>query len=172
MYAELVCCTNFSFQRGASHPFELVQRAKALGYAALAITDECSLAGIVRANDAATDAGLKLIVGSQFRFPQGDRIVLLAPTQEAYSELCELITRARRQSPKGSYAISREDFKAGVEHCIGLWIPALIFFVDKVASFHLVRGSSMSPTLSQDLVFVQRWRATEDLRRGQVVLFR
>ena len=55
---------------------------------------------------------------------------------------------------------------------IGLWIPALIFFVDNVASFHLVRGSSMSPTLSQDLVFVQRWRATEDLRRGQVVLFR
>lgn len=124
MYSELVCCTNFSFQRGASHPFELVQRAKALGYAALAITDECSLAGIVRAHEAATEAKLKLIVGSQFRFPEGDRVVLLAPTQQAYSELCDLVTRARRQSPKGSYAIAREDFTAGVEHCIGLWIAA------------------------------------------------
>lgn len=124
MYAELVCCTNFSFQRGASHPYELVLRAKALGYTALAITDECSLAGIVRAHEAANDAHIKLIVGSQFRFPDGDRIVLLAPTQEAYGELCELITRARRQSTKGAYAIGRHDFDAGVERCIGLWLPA------------------------------------------------
>ena len=49
-YAELHCCSNFSFQRGASQPEELVLRARRLGYAALAITDECSMAGVVRAS--------------------------------------------------------------------------------------------------------------------------
>ena len=48
-YAELHCLSNFSFQRGASHPEELVERAAALGYSALAITDECSVAGVVGA---------------------------------------------------------------------------------------------------------------------------
>ncbi len=68
-YAELVCCSNFTFQRGASHPFELVTRAKELGYTALAIAYECSLAGVVRAHEAAKALGLHLIIGSQFRGP-------------------------------------------------------------------------------------------------------
>ena len=55
-YAELHCLSNFSFLRGASHPEELVERAKAEGYAALALTDECSLAGAVRAHLAAKEA--------------------------------------------------------------------------------------------------------------------
>ena len=121
--AELVCCSNFSFQRGASHPRELVRRAAELGYEAIAITDECSLAGIVRAHEAARDHNLKLLVGSQFRFPEGDRIVLLAPTQAAYAQLSGLITHARRKSTKGSYAIARADFETGMEHCFGLWLP-------------------------------------------------
>jgi error-prone DNA polymerase len=49
-YAELHCISNFSFLRGASHPEELVERALALGYTGLAITDECSFAGAVRAH--------------------------------------------------------------------------------------------------------------------------
>jgi error-prone DNA polymerase len=122
-YAELVCASHFSFQRGASHPYELVERAQKLGYAALAITDECSLAGIVRAHDAAKDAGLKLIIGSQFRFPEEERIVLLAPNHAAYTQLCEFITQARRRSKKGSYVIYREAFASGLEHCIGLCMP-------------------------------------------------
>ncbi len=62
-YAELHCLSNFSFLRGASHPEELVERAAALGYRALAITDECSLAGAVCAHQAAKEHGLKLILG-------------------------------------------------------------------------------------------------------------
>ena len=62
-YAELHCLSNFSFLRGASHAGELVDRALKLGYAALAITDECSFAGSVRAHLAAREAGLKLIHG-------------------------------------------------------------------------------------------------------------
>ncbi len=64
-YAELHCLTNFTFLRGASHPEELVERAAQLGYSALAITDECSLAGVVRAHVAAKERGLKLIVGAE-----------------------------------------------------------------------------------------------------------
>ena len=64
-YAELHCLTNFTFLRGASHSEELVERASKLGYSALAITDECSLAGVVRAHVAAKEAGLKLIIGTE-----------------------------------------------------------------------------------------------------------
>src|SRR5215470_16356560 len=106
-YAELLCVTNFSFQHGASHPNELVERAKELEYSALAITDECSLAGIVRAHEAAERIKLPLIVGSQFRFEEGDRVVLLAPTQAGYSQVCELITRGRRRATKGKYSLAR-----------------------------------------------------------------
>src|SRR5258708_7391153 len=122
-YAELLCCSNFTFQRGASHARELVRRAKDLGYAAIAITDECTLAGIVRAYEAATEADIKLLIGSHFRFTEGDRVVLLAPTQTAYSQLCELITRARRRSIKGSYDLGRVDFDATIGDTIGVWIP-------------------------------------------------
>ena len=123
-YAELLCLSNFSFQLGASHPRELVERAKELGYSALAITDECSLAGIVRAHEAAETVGMPLIVGSQFRFEEGDRVALLAPTATAYSQICELITRARRAAPKGTYSLSRADFTAGaISETIALWVP-------------------------------------------------
>src|SRR5690606_15632017 len=61
-YAELHCLSNFSFLRGASSADELFARAAKLGYAALAITDECSLAGIVRALEASEQHGVALIV--------------------------------------------------------------------------------------------------------------
>lgn len=122
-YSELLCLTNFSFQHGASHPRELFERAYELGYKALAITDECSLAGIVRAHEASEVTGIPLIIGSFFRFEEGDRIALLAPTQEAYTELCELISKARRRSDKGTYTLARTDFDAAVSHTIALWLP-------------------------------------------------
>ncbi len=66
-YAELCTRSNFSFLHGASHPEELITRAQSLGYAALAVTDECSLGGIVRAHEAASKAGFRLVVGVQMR---------------------------------------------------------------------------------------------------------
>jgi error-prone DNA polymerase len=91
-YAELHCLSNFSFLRGASQPEELVARAARLGYAALALTDECSLAGIVRAHVAAKECGLKLIVGSELRLDDGLKLALLAPDRRAYGALSALIT--------------------------------------------------------------------------------
>jgi error-prone DNA polymerase len=111
-YAELHCLTNFSFQRGASHPGELVQRAWELGYAALAITDECSVAGVVRAYAALKDTNLpkedpfRLILGSEFRF-DGFRLVALARNVTGWGNLCEFITAARRDAKKGEYRVSR-----------------------------------------------------------------
>ncbi|WP_312306712.1 error-prone DNA polymerase [Pulveribacter sp.] len=99
-YAELHALSCFSFQRGASHPHELVQRAQALGYGALALTDECSVAGLVRAHVAAREAGLKLIAGSEFLW-DGVRIVALARDLQGWGGLCEFITAARAGARPG-----------------------------------------------------------------------
>ena len=110
-YAELHCLSNFSFQRGASHPEELVERAHALGYSALAITDECSVAGVVRAHGEAKKLGLKLLLGAEFVLPPdspgaGCTFIALAHNLNGWGNLCEFITSARRKAPKGSYQVS------------------------------------------------------------------
>jgi error-prone DNA polymerase len=122
-YAELHCVSNFTFLRGASHPGELVERAKSLGYAALALTDECSLAGVVRAHVAARDAGLPLLVGSEFRLEDGLRFVALATSRAGYGALARLITKGRRAAPKGQYRLARADLDAGLPECLALWLP-------------------------------------------------
>ena len=122
-YAELHCLTNYSFLRGASDPEELVLRAVELGYTALAITDECSVSGVVRAFVAARDTKLKLIVGSEFRLVDGLRFVLLATRREGYESLCELITKARRAAEKGSYRLERADVPASPPGLAAIWLP-------------------------------------------------
>jgi error-prone DNA polymerase len=122
-YAELHCLSNFSFQRGASHARELVTSARVLGYRALAITDECTLAGIVRAWEAAKEMNLPLIVGSEIQIHAGPKLVLLAPTVESYYQLCALITRGRRRSPKGQYRIGIDDLNDASNELLCLWIP-------------------------------------------------
>ncbi|MDC8012286.1 error-prone DNA polymerase [Tahibacter sp. BL] len=123
-YAELHCLSDFSFQRGASSAPELFDRAKKLGYRALAITDECSLAGIVRAFNASRDTGVPLVVGSEFTLDDGIKLVLLVENQNGYTELCRLITDARRRSEKGEYRIARGDFRAAPEGLLALWLPS------------------------------------------------
>jgi error-prone DNA polymerase len=124
-YAELHCLSNFSFLRGASHPEELVERAQALGYAALAITDECSVAGVVRAHLAAKDAGLPLLIGSEFTLADGLRLVLYATDRDTYGDLTQLITRGRRSAVKGTYALTRDDVAALASRCLALWLPEM-----------------------------------------------
>lgn len=105
-YAELHCLSNFSFQRGASHPQELVHRAHELGYSALALTDECSVAGVVRAHAEAKKLQLKLLLGAEFAL-DGFRLVVLARNVEGWGNLCEFISAARREAEKGTYLCSR-----------------------------------------------------------------
>ncbi len=122
-YAELHCLSNYSFLRGASDPEELVHRAAELGYDALAITDECSVAGAVRAHLAAKDAGLKLVVGCELTLVCGTKLVLLAADLAGYERLCALITTARRAAPKGAYRLARADFPACTDGLLALWVP-------------------------------------------------
>ena len=133
-YAELRCVSNFSFLRGASQPEELVERAKQLGYAALALADECSMAGMVRAHVAAKRHELKLLVGSQFQVDWGAAtsadstpfvLTVLACNMNGYGNLCQFITKLRRSSEKGSYKLDIENI-AGAEliDCVVLASPS------------------------------------------------
>jgi len=122
-YAELHCVTNFSFLRGASHPHELVQRAAELGYQALAITDECSLAGVVKAHVAALEHDLQLIIGSEFKL-DGQRLLVLVPNRQAYAELSALITLARRRSEKGDNRLEWCDLQSNLRNGLIIWLPS------------------------------------------------
>lgn len=150
-YAELHCLSSFTFLRGASHPAELMAQARHRGYTALALTDECSVAGVVQAWQALRDMQAedatgatravagghapvvsmpypKLIVGSEFRLECGLRMVLLARNREGYGNLCALITLARRRAEKGGYRLMRGDLASimpggAVPDCLALWLP-------------------------------------------------
>jgi len=123
-YAELFCQSHFSFLQGASSPQELVQQAAAFGYSALALTDECSVAGVVRAYRQINEQQLplKLIVGSYFQLDKL-RVVLLCPDKAAYAELCRIISNARRRSSKGEYQLTEWDLMSA-RHCLVLWLPS------------------------------------------------
>ncbi|MFZ6813439.1 error-prone DNA polymerase [Undibacterium sp. Rencai35W] len=146
-YAELFCQSNFSFLHGASHAEELAQRSAQLAYKALAITDECSLAGVVRAHVAVKDTALHLIIGSYFQLtdttgPDAEDVadthipapalIALAQNREGYGNLSELITMARTRISKGSYLMTKEDFShppaeyahlQGLPDCLILLVP-------------------------------------------------
>ncbi len=165
-YAELHCISNYTFLRGASFPEELVETASNFGYRALAITDECSLSGVVRAHVAARDRGLKLIVGSEFIVSSGAapaachdfELVLLATSRIGYGQLSHLISCARRETRKGDYRLDREMLESNLPiECLALWVPDI--------------KQAAETTVSQ-LVWLNRllpgrlWIAVELLLRG------
>ena len=123
MYAELHTVSNFSFLRGASQPEELVAQAKWLGYRALALTDECSLAGVVRAHVAAKELGLTLIIGAELRCADELSLVVLATSRASYGALSRLISKARRAGAKGSYLLARADLEHALDGCLIIWLP-------------------------------------------------
>jgi len=158
-YAELHCASNFSFLRGASHPEELVARAHNLGYSALAITDECSLAGVVRAHLQTRESPIKLLIGAEFslrdlwpdpalqdvssellRPEHTPRLVAIASNREAYGNLSEFISAARRRADKGHYQLKLTDFDDGLAGCILLLTPpaALSVRADVLSRFEQI----------------------------------
>jgi error-prone DNA polymerase len=139
VYVELHALSNFSFLRGASQPEELVVQAKALNYAGLALTDECSLAGVVRAHLAAKEHGLPLIIGTELNCleptpvgrPQGEgqdgpsqlKVIVLATNRASYGALSRLISKARRATRKGCYSLTRADLEDALPGCLMIWLP-------------------------------------------------
>ena len=152
-YAELVCRSNFSFLTGASHPEELIARAQALRYAALALTDECSLAGVVRAHVEARRLRMPFIVGTTMALtmaapdaaapanaetvPTGPRLALLAQSRRGYGNLAQWVTVARRRAAKGQYLALMSDIEGkvptapmltGLPDCFALLLASAIPF--------------------------------------------
>ena len=117
MYAELVCRSNFSFLRGASHPEELVDRASELGLSALAITDDDGLYAAVKAHLAAKATGLKLLLGSRLTLEDGPPLTVYVQDQEGYRNLCQLISQSRLTHPKGEAGLG---WRAVAERARGL----------------------------------------------------
>jgi error-prone DNA polymerase len=173
-YAELLCRSNFSFLTGASHPEELVARAQALGYAALAITDEGSLAGVVRAHAEAKRCGLHLIVGAEMRLvppvarapgpavaplpgahpaapPDSMRLVLHAMTRRGYGNLSQWITVARRRAGKGEYLAHASDLEGRVPHA-----PYLAGLPDCLALLVPAPGEAFEPVFARAM-WLKTW---------------
>ena len=132
-YAELDVVSNFSFLRGASHPGELVNRAAELGYAAVGITDVSSLAGIVRAHQAAKQAGIKLCVGTRLRLTDAPDVLVWVENRTGYANLCRLLTEGKRRAEKGSCILQLDDLLAASDgllaaltaRCIDPQMPAI-----------------------------------------------
>jgi error-prone DNA polymerase len=127
-YAALHCLSNFSFLCAASHAEELVEASRRQQYSAIAITDECSVAGVVRAHVAAKACGIKLLIGAHFTIddaPEIARLILIATSREGYGNLCELITHARRRAEKGQYQLLFNDMVHGVPECLAIVLPDL-----------------------------------------------
>ncbi|HEY1090537.1 MAG TPA: error-prone DNA polymerase [Burkholderiaceae bacterium] len=136
-YAELHCLSNFSFLRGASNPEELIQRARALSYSALAITDECSVAGVVRAHlelrrmrkNTPGAEFPQLLLGSEFLVRDDTqqplfKLVLLAQTLNGWGNLCQFITDLRRASPKGTYRLAWSQIRPHkLDDCLAILLP-------------------------------------------------
>jgi error-prone DNA polymerase len=123
MYAQLQSFSNYSFLTGASFPEELVERAAALGYRALALTDDCSVAGVVRAHTAAKKHALPLIIGTRLSCTDGLALIALAQSRHGYGQLCRLITQARRAAPKGTYELPHHVLENALKACALIWLP-------------------------------------------------
>ena len=122
-YAELQATTNFSFLRGGSHAHELAERAKALGLAAIAVTDRNTLAGVVRAHVAAKQHGLKLVVGARLDLEDAPSLLVYPTDRAAYGRLCQLLTLGQRRAPKGECELYLDDVSAHAEGQIFAALP-------------------------------------------------
>ncbi len=155
-YAELFCLTNFSFLKAASHPEECVERAAALGYRAIAITDECSVAGVVRAHMAAKKHKIALIVGTHIWIEDlGATLILLAHAREGYGDLCAAISRARNRSKKGEYHALKSDFEnlgncSAILHCALATEASTVAWLKKTFGQHAALGVALHRHAHED----------------------
>ncbi|MFT4438845.1 error-prone DNA polymerase [Caballeronia sp. 15715] len=179
-YAELFSFSNFTFLRGASRGEELVMRAAQLGYSGLAVTDECSLAGVVRAHVQAKEEKLPLVIGSYFKLVHADKtpafgLILLAQNREGYGNLSELITLARMRAPKGSYVLTPQDLARpdkpythlrGMPDCLAILIPD--FPAKEEALAYQVEWMAATFPNRAWVGLVLHQRAMDDVHRGIV----
>jgi len=119
-YAELHAWSNYSFLQGGSHPEELVERAVALGLAAIALTDRDGLYGTVRFSTYARKRGVAAIIGSELTFEDGSHILLLVENDRGYANLCQLISSAQLRGSKGDARLRMDDLEHHNEGLVAL----------------------------------------------------
>ncbi|MDE2517319.1 MAG: error-prone DNA polymerase [Rhodospirillales bacterium] len=122
-YAELQVTSHFSFLRGASSCEELFATAAALGIEALAITDRNSLAGIVRAHEAAKATGIRLVVGCRLDLADGTSILVYPTDRPAYARLCRLLSLGKQRAGKGKCDLAWADLAAYGEGLLAILVP-------------------------------------------------
>ncbi|TPI10297.1 DNA polymerase III subunit alpha [Mesorhizobium sp. B4-1-3] len=124
-YAELQVTSHFSFLRGASSAEELFSQAALLGIEALAVVDRNSLAGIVRAHEAARTTGVRLIVGCRLDLTDGMWLLAYPTDRDAYSRLCRLLSLGKGRAGKGKCHLDWSDVVAYGEGLIAVLLPDL-----------------------------------------------
>ena len=122
-YAELQVTSHFSFLRGASSPEDLFSQAALCGIEALALCDRNSLAGIVRANEAARATGVRAVVGCRLDLQDGTAVLVYPTDRAAYGRLCRLLTLGKRRAGKAACELHWEDLEAWSEGQLAMLIP-------------------------------------------------
>ena len=135
-YAELQCTSHFSFLRGASSCEELFDEAARLGIEALAIVDRNSLAGIVRAHEAAKATGVRLIVGCRLDLTDGMSVLVYPTDRPAYARLCRLLSLGKKRGGKAQCRLDWSDVVAYSEGLIAVLVPDE---ADETCALHLRR---------------------------------
>ncbi len=163
-YAELQVTTNFSFLRGASHPAELVLRARELGHGAIAVADRNTLAGVVRAHAAAKELDFRLVIGCRLDLTDASSLLCFPTDRAAYGRLCRLLTRGKRRAEKGACHLAYADV---VEHGAGQVMVALpperpdagfAEFLKRVAADFAGRAYVLAATTPSASIASPRWR--------------
>ena len=148
-YVELQCTSHFSFLRGASSCEDLFSQAARNGIEALAIVDRNSVAGIVRAHEAAKITGVRLIVGCRLDLVDGSGILVYPTDRPAYSRLCRLLSLGKRRAGKAKCNLDWPDLPDFAEGLIAVLVP------DQADDFHVwVRLNQFAQALSHDAVIV------------------
>jgi error-prone DNA polymerase len=111
VFIELHAQSAFSFLEGAEHPEAFAAEAARLDMPAIALVDRDGVYGAARLARAATNAGIKPIVGSEITLADGSRLPLLVEDREGYQNLCRLITRMKLGAPKGAAALDLDDLE-------------------------------------------------------------
>jgi error-prone DNA polymerase len=122
-YAELQCTSHFSFLRGASSCDELFAQAAVLGIEAMAIVDRNSLAGIVRAHEAARTTGVRLIVGCRLDPADGLPVLVYPTDRPAYARLCRLLSLGKKRGGKAKCRLDWSDLVAYGDGLIAVLVP-------------------------------------------------
>ncbi len=122
-YAELQVTSYFSFLRGASSLDELFVQAAMLGIEALGIVDRNSLAGIVRAREAAKATGIRLVVGCRIDLADGMSVLVYPTDRAAYGRLCRLLSLGKGRAGKAKCHLEWPDLVAYGEGLIAILVP-------------------------------------------------